>query len=157
MKSTLYVIGTICVGLAQHSLAKSPADSTPERPVPSINGSQLPVTKKTTAKPSAPAELRSVVASTEPIVIYRVQPLDNLSRIAAALGVSVAEIAKTNHLRDPDKIQRGQRLIIVPPKRVAVKSVTNKPSEKSLSARAKSKTVQASDSEEDQKIVLSAD
>ncbi|MEO8692324.1 MAG: LysM peptidoglycan-binding domain-containing protein [Acidimicrobiales bacterium] len=43
---------------------------------------------------------------------YTVQPGDTLGRIAGELGVSLAELAKTNAIVDPNRIQAGQVLDI---------------------------------------------
>jgi len=43
---------------------------------------------------------------------HRVRPGENLYRIGKAYGVSVKRLAEANHLRDPSRIEVGQRLLI---------------------------------------------
>jgi LysM repeat protein len=43
---------------------------------------------------------------------YRVQPGDNLSRIAARFGVTVPALMAANRLTNPNLIQIGQTLVI---------------------------------------------
>lgn len=45
-------------------------------------------------------------------VYHRVRPGETLYRIGKAYGVSVQRLAQTNHLRDPSRIEVGQRLLI---------------------------------------------
>lgn len=45
-------------------------------------------------------------------VYHRVRPGDTLSRISKAYGVGVQRIARANHVRDPARIEVGQRLLI---------------------------------------------
>jgi len=40
---------------------------------------------------------------------------ENLTRIAAAAGASVADVVRLNHLRDPNRIVIGQRLVLPAP------------------------------------------
>lgn len=53
--------------------------------------------------------------SEEPPRYYKVQPGDNLSKIARATGVSSADIAKYSKLADPNKIRVGQVLLLTEP------------------------------------------
>lgn len=46
---------------------------------------------------------------------YKVQPGDNLTLIAQRFGVTVEAIVAANGLRDPERLQAGQELIIPPP------------------------------------------
>ena len=47
---------------------------------------------------------------------YAVQPGDTLSKIAARFGVTVAAIVEANDIKDPNKIEVGQVLVIPGPK-----------------------------------------
>ena len=44
------------------------------------------------------------------LTTYRVHPGDSLSRLAACSGISVAELAKSNRISDPDLLIAGERL-----------------------------------------------
>ena len=46
---------------------------------------------------------------------YVVQPGDTLYRIASKYGRSLGDIARWNNLQDPDKLEAGQVLRVVPP------------------------------------------
>ncbi|HIJ82717.1 MAG: LysM protein [Magnetococcales bacterium] len=46
--------------------------------------------------------------------VYVVQPGDTLWAIAAVHGVEVEDLAKTNHLQNPDRLWVGQRIVIKP-------------------------------------------
>jgi peptidoglycan hydrolase-like protein with peptidoglycan-binding domain len=48
-------------------------------------------------------------------MVYTVQPGDTLFRIARKFGVTVAEIVAANNIKDPNRINVGQRLIIPVP------------------------------------------
>lgn len=48
-------------------------------------------------------------------MVYIVQPGDTLFRIARKFGVTVAEIVAANNIKDPNRINVGQRLIIPVP------------------------------------------
>jgi hypothetical protein len=52
------------------------------------------------------------VARADGCQAYTVQPGDTLSKIGARFGVSVADLAGTNHIPNPDLIFVGQRLCI---------------------------------------------
>jgi len=45
-------------------------------------------------------------------VYHRVRPGETLYRISKAYGVSVKRLAEANHLRDPSRIEAGQRLLV---------------------------------------------
>jgi LysM repeat protein len=47
-------------------------------------------------------------------IIYRVQPGDSLTKIAAHFHVSVSAIATRNHITNPDRLGQGQTLVIPP-------------------------------------------
>lgn len=49
-------------------------------------------------------------------VYYRVQRGDNLTRIAARYGVSVAQLQQWNRITNPNRIYVGQTLVIHPPR-----------------------------------------
>jgi LysM repeat protein len=60
------------------------------------------------ARPAAPAASTRVEEGYEHVV----QTGETLSEIAAAYGVSVAVIVRTNNLKNPDSIRVGQKLFI---------------------------------------------
>ena len=51
-------------------------------------------------------------------VYHQVRPGDTLSRIGEAYGIPYQEIARANHIRDPSRIEVGQRLLIPKAKKV---------------------------------------
>ena len=54
--------------------------------------------------PAAPAPVAPKLTT------YRVHPGDSLSRLAACSGISVAELANSNQIPDPDLLVAGERL-----------------------------------------------
>jgi len=65
--------------------------------------------------PAASAPVARTARATQPqvapkLTAYRVHPGDSLSRLAACSGVSVAELAKSNQIADPDLLIAGERL-----------------------------------------------
>ena len=56
--------------------------------------------------------LLGAVAACSHAVYHRVRPGETLYRISKAYGVSVERLATVNHLRDPSRIEVGQRLLI---------------------------------------------
>ncbi len=55
---------------------------------------------------------------------YKVQPGDNLTVIAARFGVTVEAIVAANNLRNPERLQVDQELIIPPPEATATPTAT---------------------------------
>ncbi len=60
--------------------------------------------------PVAKPARATVAAAAPPLSPYRVRPGDSLSRLAACSGVSVAELAKSNQISDPDLLVAGERI-----------------------------------------------
>jgi len=52
------------------------------------------------------------LAACSHVVYHRVRPGETLYRISKAYGVSVKRLAEANHLRDPSRIEVGQRLLV---------------------------------------------
>ncbi|MCC7353060.1 MAG: LysM peptidoglycan-binding domain-containing protein [Anaerolineae bacterium] len=71
------------------------------------------VTTTGTVQPQTP-EAAATGPRTTPIK-YKVQPGDNLTLIAARFGVTVEAIIAANNLRNPERLQVDQELIIPPP------------------------------------------
>jgi len=46
---------------------------------------------------------------------YQVQPGDTLWAISRRTGISIADLAARNHIRNPDRIYAGQQLDVTPP------------------------------------------
>jgi LysM repeat protein/ribosomal protein L37E len=66
-----------------------------------------------TATPQSPTAEPTGARTTA--IRYKVQPGDNLTVIAQRFGVTVEAIVAANGLRDPERLQVGQELIIPPP------------------------------------------
>jgi lipoprotein NlpD len=56
--------------------------------------------------------LLGALAACSQAVYHRVRPGETLYRISKAYGISVERLATVNHLRDPSRIEVGQRLLI---------------------------------------------
>lgn len=65
-----------------------------------------------TPKPTATPEPTATPGQCPTTIPYIVQRGDTLSRIADSLETTVAELAALNHLKNPDRIYVGQRLLI---------------------------------------------
>ncbi|OUL23899.1 peptidoglycan DD-metalloendopeptidase family protein [Nostoc sp. 106C] len=59
---------------------------------------------------SVPATVKAATPSAA--VAYEVKPGDTLAAIASNYGTSVSELAKANHLSDPNQLQISQKLVI---------------------------------------------
>jgi LysM repeat protein len=89
----------------------SPAPTASSSPTPAPTATPEPTI---TAEPTvAPTPTPAPTATPEPTpLIHVVQPGDQLGRIAARYGVTVAAIVEANNLANPNLIRVGQRLII---------------------------------------------
>jgi murein DD-endopeptidase MepM/ murein hydrolase activator NlpD len=67
---------------------------------------------------------------------YVVQPGDTLYRIASKSGRSAADIARWNNLQDPDRLEAGQVLRVVPPGGASSSSESSPPPRSSSSGGA---------------------
>ncbi len=74
------------------------------------------------ANPSAVASAKPVVSVAPPSptprsknVIYVVRQGDTLEKIAAQFGVTIDDIVSANKLKDPNRLNIGQKLVIPPP------------------------------------------
>jgi lipoprotein NlpD len=77
------------------------------------------------------------LSACSPAIYYQVRSGDTLSGIAGRYGVSTQEIARYNAIRDPDKLDVGQRLRIPPgkPQQVAAASKPSSPPSRLTSER----------------------
>jgi LysM repeat protein len=83
------------------SASASPTLSEPPSAEPSVAPSATPTPKPTPRPTPAPTQ-----------VVYVVKSGDQLARIAAKYGVTVAAIQEANGIKDPNLIRVGQKLII---------------------------------------------
>ena len=65
-----------------------------------------------TLQPIAPSPTPAHVGASGLTVVHTVQDGDNLFRIAQEYGVSLSELARINHIADPEQIAVGQKLTI---------------------------------------------
>ncbi|MEN9418863.1 MAG: hypothetical protein RI988_2483 [Pseudomonadota bacterium] len=93
---------------AQGSTAPAPASATPVRPAP-----VAPAGTAGTAAPTAPAA--PGLNEAPPPGFYTVRPGDTLGRIALDHGQSWRDLARWNGLENPNLIEVGQQLRVVPP------------------------------------------
>ena len=56
-------------------------------------------------------KVRSTETLAQP-VIYTVQPSDTIFKIAQKNGLTITDIAKANNLQNPDKLYKGQKIVI---------------------------------------------
>jgi LysM repeat protein len=89
-------------------------------PIPAASGAATPATTATPGSTGAPTPAPTPVATAAPTpaptqIVHVVQPGEQLGRIAARYGVTVAAIQAANNLANPNLIHVGQKLIIPPP------------------------------------------
>ena len=85
------------------SVAPSQAASPTPAPTPAATGTPTPA-------PTAPPTAAPTPAPSQ--VVYIVKAGDQLARIAATYGVTVAAIQEANNITDPNLIKVGQKLVI---------------------------------------------
>jgi len=88
------------LGVSASDLARANRLLNPNR---IVAGTRLAIPGRSGAGSAAPAPTTGA---------YRVRPGDTLSGIAVRLGVSTGALMRANHLRDPNRIVAGRRLVV---------------------------------------------